>query len=115
MKRLLNLFGLLLLALGLATAQTAVVTRNVNLRPDPSTNNTPIEKLTPDTQIQLLEPDRTNGFFHVKVDHHTGWVWGNNVHIQESKPTGAGGVAAPTGGAPATAISSDWSKPNPQD
>src|SRR5713226_5909982 len=105
MKRLLNLFAFLLLALGLATAQTAVVTRNVNLRPDPSTSNTPIEKLTPDTEIQLLEPGRTNGFFHVKVDDHTGWVWGNNVHIQQLHPTEASGAGATTGSTPATAIS----------
>jgi uncharacterized protein YraI len=113
MKRLFSLLLFLPLSLVLATAQTAVVTRNVNLRPDPSTNNSPIQKLTPGTQILLLGPDGINGFFHVKADDQTGWVWGKNVHIQQSQPTG--GVGAPTGSQPATVIPSNWSKPTPQD
>jgi hypothetical protein len=71
----------------LAAAQTAVVTRNVNLRPDPSTNGAPIAKLNPGTQLGLLEPTETNGFFHVKTrDGTTGWAWGKNVRLQTNGP-----------------------------
>ena len=62
MKHLRTLFVFLVLVIGLAAAQTAVVTRNVNLRPDPSTDNAPVKKLTPGTHVELLEPDPTAGF-----------------------------------------------------
>jgi hypothetical protein len=88
MKRLRRLSVLLLLSLALAYGQTAVVTRNVNLRPDPSTNNDPIGKLQPDTQVELLEPDPTDGFFHVKANGKTGWVWGKRIRIEtQAGPT----------------------------
>lgn len=83
MKSLLRLFLLALLAIGLATAQTATVTRNVNLRPDPSADNDPIEKLKPPAQVQLVEPDPTAGYYHVTApDGQNGWVWGRNISIQ---------------------------------
>ena len=115
MKRLLRTLLLLLLSAGLAAAQTALVKRNVNLRPDPSTDNDPIEKLTPGTQIQLLDPGPTNGFLHAEVDGQAGWVWAKNVQIQPVSSPGTGGGGPPTGNAPATAVSSDWDKPTPQD
>src|SRR5437879_11575344 len=82
MKLLRALFVLVVLVIGLAAAQTAVVTRSVNLRPDPSTDNAPVKKLTPGTHVELLEPDPTAGFFHVKTDDQTGWVWGKRTRIQ---------------------------------
>lgn len=97
----------------LALTQSAVVTRNVNLRPDPSTNETPIDKLTPPTQLQLVEVGATNGFLHVKVDGEEGWVWAKNVHVQQT-PSPGGGGGTPSGGTAATAISPDWDKPAPQ-
>jgi hypothetical protein len=114
MKRPLLPLLFLLLSAGVA-AQTAVVQRNVNLRPDPSTNNAPIEKLTPGTQIQLLDPAPTNGFLHAQVADQAGWVWSKNVQLQPvGSPSPAGG-GPPTGNAPAKAVSSDWDKPAPQD
>lgn len=87
MKRFLRLLVLAFLGVGLAAAQTATVTRNVNLRPDPSTDNDPIEKLTPPAQVQLVEPDPSDGFYHVQAaDNQTGWVWGRNIRIQEGGP-----------------------------
>ena len=86
MKRLIALLVFLLLD-SLAAAQTAVVTRNVNLRPDASTNGAPLAKLNPGTQLDLLEPTETDGFFHVKTaDGTTGWAWGKNVHVQTNGP-----------------------------
>jgi hypothetical protein len=113
MKRLLRIVVYLSLSVSLALAQTAVVTRNVNLRSDPSTNNDPIDRLIPQTQLQLLEADATNGFLHVKVNGESGWVWSRNVRIQQAPPSGGGG-ATPSGGTAATAISPDWDKPAPQ-
>jgi uncharacterized protein YgiM (DUF1202 family) len=115
MKRLFKTLLSLLLFLGMSAAQTAVVTRNVNLRPDPSTDNDPIQKLDPDTQLQLLDPSPTNGFLHVRVDDQTGWVWGNNVRVQQVSSPTSGDTAAAAGSSAATTISADWDKPTPQD
>src|SRR5258706_11107455 len=88
MKRLLRALLLLLLSAGLSAAQTAVVKRNVNLRSDPSTDNDPIGKLEPGTEVELLEPDPTDGFFHVKTNGQTGWVWGKRIRIEtQAGPT----------------------------
>src|SRR5712692_12109065 len=66
----------------LALAQEAVVTRNVNLRRDPSTSQPPIRLLVPPDTVDLLEPDQTSGYYHVRTeDREEGWVWGRNVRI----------------------------------
>lgn len=62
MRQLLRLFALCLLWTSLATAQTAKVTRNVNLRSDASTNSDVLEKLKPGAQLQLVDPDETTVF-----------------------------------------------------
>ena len=57
MKRLINLVLLVVLFASLASAQTGVVTRNVNLRPDASTNNNPVEKVElegPVTPVKMV-------------------------------------------------------------
>lgn len=91
MKRLIGFLAGLLLWAALANAQTAIVTRNVNLRPDPSTQNAPLAKLTPGTQLELLEPAPTAGFLHVKTPDGTeGWIWNRNAHVEvaSSQPSG---------------------------
>jgi len=90
MKRFLRLFLLVMLLAAAASAQTAVVKRNVNLRPDPSTANEPVATLTPGTQVRLIDPDQTNGFFHVKTDTAEGWLWARNISVQ------SGGTLTPT-------------------
>ena len=86
MKRFLRFLVLALLCVT-AAAQTAVVRRNVNLRPDASTDNDPIETLRPGAQLTLLEPDPTGGFYHVTApDGQTGFVWGRNIRIQPGGP-----------------------------
>jgi uncharacterized protein YgiM (DUF1202 family) len=73
---------------GSSVAQTATVTRNVNLRPDPSTDNDPIEKLKPPVQVQLVEQDPTDGYYHVTApDGQDGWVWGKNISIRQDVTT----------------------------
>src|ERR1051325_5032164 len=84
MTRLLNLVALLFLG-ALLSAQTAVVRHNVNLRPDPSINNPALAKLFPGSQLQLLEPNPTSGYFHVKTANgKMGFVWGRNVQVQSA-------------------------------
>jgi len=114
MNRLLTAILLTFLSVSLATAQTAVVTRTVNLRPDPSATGTPIAKLAPQTQIQLLEVGPTNGFSHVKVNDQSGRVWSKNIRVQQASSTGTGRGEAATEGIPATAISPDWEKTAPR-
>lgn len=115
MNRLLRIIAFVFLTAVLAGSQTAVVTRNVNLRSDPSTTQTPIAKLTPETQLQLLETGSTNGYLHVKVNDQSGWVWSKNVQTSQPTPSTrtAGGEIA-TGSTAETAVSSDWDKPAPQ-
>jgi hypothetical protein len=82
MKRLLSLLVSCLLWAGFATAQTAVVKRNANLRSDASTGSDVIEKLKPGTQVQLVEPDETSGFYRVTApDGQDGWVWARNIKV----------------------------------
>ena len=115
-------FGLLLLALLTAAsgaAQEAVVTHNVNLRNDPSTTHAPIRLLAPPDIVELLQAEKTNGYYHVRTaDDDEGWVYGNYVRVMsadESEPaspeTALGPPPPPPG--PAAEVSSDWEKPVP--
>lgn len=52
-----------------------MVKHNVNLRADPTTMNAPMATLKPPAQLDLLEPNATNGYFHVATaDRKDGWV-----------------------------------------
>jgi hypothetical protein len=53
-KKLMLSLVLSLLCVG-AAAQTAVVTRNVNLRPDSSSHHAPMATLKPGAQLTLLD------------------------------------------------------------
>jgi SH3 domain protein len=80
-----------LLISGLASAQTATVRRNVNLRSDPSTSVKPITLLTPPAQLTLVEPNQQNAFYHVRIsDGREGWVWANNITLNPPAPTRLG-------------------------
>lgn len=94
MKRLLCSLVLSLLCVA-AAAQTAVVTRNVNLRSDASTDKDPIETLKPGTQLTLIDPAPTMGYYHVTAqDGQRGFVWKRNVKISPTTtPTLASGNA----------------------
>lgn len=89
-KLLLNLIALLVFS-ALVSAQTAVVSRNVNLRSDPSTDNPAIEKLSAGAHLQLVDASLISGYYHVKTDNgETGFVWGRNIQLQ---PTANGNEA----------------------
>ena len=90
MKKFLRLSCVVLFLALFAAAQTATVRHNVNLRPDPSTDNDPIAALTPPAQLTLIEPDASDGFFHVRTtEGQEGWVWGRNIRIERGAGTGA--------------------------
>ena len=61
MKKVLSLLLFLLLQASVAAAQTAVVTHNVNLRPDASSNGAPTDTLKSGTKLELVETGQTNG------------------------------------------------------
>jgi len=97
MKRLLFLLVFLLLHTATATAQMAVVTRNVNLRASPSTENSPVAKLNPGAQLELLDPDASNGFLHVRTEEgKEGWAWSRNVRIQAPDTASTATATAPS-------------------
>lgn len=82
MKRVLVLLLLVLISQTTAHSQTATVVRNVNLRPDPSTNQGAITKLEAGAKVEILEPNPVRGFYHVQTeDGKTGFVWGRNLRI----------------------------------
>ncbi len=66
-----------------ASTQTITVTRNVNLRPDPSSEYAPIRLLTPsEAPLTLLDPTPESGYYHVKTSAgEDGYVYERNVHV----------------------------------
>ena len=82
MKRFLHFLVLCLLWTSHATAQAAVVKRNVNLRSDASSDSDIVELLKPGAQLLLVEPDQINRFYHVTTDDgKDGWVWARNIKV----------------------------------
>jgi len=77
-------------------ADDVIVTRNVNLRPDPSTAHSPLLLLKPSDRLTLLEPGQTNGYFHVRTTSlKEGWVRTLNVRIVPPQPQVTPLVATP--------------------
>ena len=84
MKRLLRLLALCALSISLASAQTVIVKRNVVLRSTPSSSGKKLATLTPPTELKLVSFAVRNGYRHVVTDGGTqGWVWSNNVEVQD--------------------------------
>jgi uncharacterized protein YgiM (DUF1202 family) len=104
-----------LLSASIVLAQDAIVTRNVNLRSDPSTENPPVRLLSPPENLTLIETATTNGYYHVKAQEgDEGWVWGKNVQVTSAAGTAASILATPGATASsASAISPEWDKPDP--
>ena len=84
MKRLFRLAVLFVLSATLANAQSVVVKRNVVLRAKPSSSSTNLETLHPGDTLKLVSHAVRNGFRHVATtDGEKGWVWSNNVDVQD--------------------------------
>jgi hypothetical protein len=70
-------------------AQDAVVSRNVNLRNDPSTDNPAIRLLYPGAELFMLEEGRTNGYYHVRtMADEEGWVYFARILVLPDEPAG---------------------------
>ena len=66
----------------IASAQIATVTRNVNLRSDPSTGQPPLQLLTLNAPLILLSTTPDHGYYRVRTaDGHEGYVWAPNVRV----------------------------------
>jgi uncharacterized protein YraI len=76
--------------------QTATVIRNVNLRPDPSTEYPPVRLLTPsEPPLMLLGAMPESRYYHVKTTTgEEGYVWSRNVRIT-AEPTGSAATIQP--------------------
>ena len=88
MTRVLALLILVLLSSPApAPAQTAIVTRNVNLRKGPAKTYATKETLHPNDELLILDPSASNGYYNVRAaDSKDGWVWGKNIQITDSTP-----------------------------
>src|SRR6266446_1813176 len=80
-----------------AAAQTAVVSRNVNLRDGPAKTYAIKEKLEPPDELSILDTAQTNGYYEVRVaDGGHGWVWAYNVQITDAQAdTSSTGTGSP--------------------
>ncbi len=102
-----------------ALADEAALTRNANLRRDPSTARPPIRRLAPPDEVEIIDATPTNGYYHVRdEDQEEGWVWGGSIRILSdtpgSTPSPAPSPISPsTAGAVSSTISSQWQKPAP--
>lgn len=64
------------------SAQQANVSRNVNLRRDPSTSSPIIAHLTSGSRLTLIDAAADSGFYHVRTeDDQAGWVWSKFVKL----------------------------------
>lgn len=114
-----SLFFLLVVTVSSALAQEAHVTRPVNLRRDPSTAQKPIRRLLPPDELELIDSNQVNGYYHVRAieGEEEGWAWSRNIRIinAESIPafltSTTNSLLASTKAAPASAISEGWFKP----
>src|SRR5437660_1144165 len=96
---------------------TAEVKRKVYLRDGPSMTEKKGTLLQPGDELQVLEPQSNNDFYHVQTeDGAEGWVAARNISIKQQPPEVASSTGAPVAGgaAPVDAIDKTWEKPDPQ-
>jgi hypothetical protein len=99
MNRILRFFVPIFLWASFAIAQTATVTRNANLYPHPSLDDESITKLTKGAEVRLVEPDSTNGYYHVRTsDGQTGYTYARFLKVQPGSGTAPAPAPSPTPG-----------------
>ena len=119
LNRVLWVVSLILVSTALGFAQQAVVTHNAILRGDPSSQHRPIRRLAPPDTVDLVQPEPTNGYLHIRTgDGEEGWVLAKYLRVlspsepaPESPATASGPPPAP--GTAAAEISPEWEKPVP--
>ena len=118
-------FALAWAAISDAVGDEALVIKRATLRSDPSTNHRALLTLPPRTDVELLEPTPTNGYYRVRTEEgHEGWVYSRNLEIVAGSPSApAPPPIAPTAPTPITTIaagtvssviSPSWEKPSPE-
>ena len=111
-RRLFAILGTLTLSCVLL-GEEAVVRRNVYVRAEPSTASKILRKLEPPEEVEVLDPDPTNGFVRVQADGGIkGWVWAEFIRAH-APPETVLPAAAATHADAADAISETWEKPEP--
>src|SRR5246127_4767767 len=98
-KRALLCMALLCCYSGSLWAQEAAVTRNVNLRRDPSTSSPILAHLASGARLTLVDASADSGFYHVRTeDDQVGWVWAKFVKlVQNLTPETASAAATAAG------------------
>jgi len=82
-----------------AQTQNAVVKRNTYLRQGPSTSDKKIILLKSDDELELLEPNATNSYYHVRtLDAEEGYAYSKNITVQENPQSLTTDLASPSGG-----------------
>lgn len=96
------------------SARRALVVRNVNLRPTPSTATPRIRLLRPPDELVLREDTTTHGFYPVVTDEdELGWVWARNIRRGAARANPDSALELRAVALAATFISADWEKPDP--
>jgi len=85
----LSLVAAILLVPSLGAQSTATVTRDVNLRPDPSVEYPAVRLLLPsEPPLTLLDPLPHDGYYHVETSQgEVGYVWSKDVRVSATTPT----------------------------
>jgi Bacterial SH3 domain len=98
-KRVLLCMALLCCYSGSLWAQEAAVTRNVNLRRDPSTSSPVLAHLASGARLTLVGASADSGFYHVRTENdQVGWVWAKFVKlVQNLTPETAPAAATAAG------------------
>ena len=105
---------LFLAVTGFAQTENAVAKRNTYLREGPSTKNKIIILLKAGDELELIDPEPTQNYYHVRtMDGEEGFAYTKNVTVKLAPEKIRKELAAPSG-KPAEEISSDWEKPAPK-
>lgn len=87
-KNVLTLFLCIFLVFaGSALANDAIVKHRATLRNDPSTQHPPIAILEPNEDIELIDPNPTSNYYHVRTgEGEEGWIYSRSIEIIEAAP-----------------------------
>lgn len=76
------LCALVTLTASTLSAQDAVVSRNVNLRNDPSSQNQEIRLLIPGEELFILSPTQQNDYYNVRtMANEVGWAYSPRIRL----------------------------------
>jgi hypothetical protein len=102
-KRVLLCMALLCCYSGSLCAQEAAVTRNVNLRRDPSTSSPVLAHLASGARLTLVDASADSGFYHVRTENdQVGWVWAKFVKLVQNLTPETAPAAATSAGCDAS-------------